>query len=147
MSVIGGANCTSAEYDKAEELGQGLAELGAVVVCGGLGGVMEAVCKGAKEKGGITVGILPGEEFNANPYVDITIVTGLSHARNVLVARSGICVVAVGGGYGTLSEIAIALKLGKRVIGIDSWNISDDVIGVSSVDEALSIIEETINNV
>lgn len=144
ITVIGGGNCTSSEYDKAKELGRGIAELGAIVICGGLGGVMEAVCKGAKEKNGITVGILPGDNFDANPYIDISIVTGLSHARNVLVARSGICVVAVGGGYGTLSEIAIALKLGKKVIGIDTWNISDDVISALNVDEALSIIDKIV---
>ncbi len=144
ISVIGGSNCTPAEYDKAVILGKGLAGLGAIVVCGGLGGIMEAVCRGSKENNGITVGILPGEDFKANPYVDIPIVTGLSHARNVLVARSGKVIVAVGGGYGTLSEMAIGLKLGKKIIGVDTWNISDDVISVSSPDEALDIIKDLI---
>jgi uncharacterized protein (TIGR00725 family) len=96
------------------------------VVCGGLGGVMEAACRGAKRAGGTTVGILPGlDRSAANPYVDVALATGLGEARNALVVRAADVLVAVGGGHGTLSEIALALKAGKRVIGVDSWAIED----------------------
>jgi uncharacterized protein (TIGR00725 family) len=115
----------------AAEVGRLVAERGAVLVCGGLGGAMEAACRGAKEAGGMTVGILPGpDRAAANPYVDIALPTGLGEARNALVVRAADAVIAVGGGYGTLSEIAFALKAGKRVIGLDTWEIE----GVSPAD-------------
>jgi uncharacterized protein (TIGR00725 family) len=105
-------------------VGRELAARGAVVVCGGLGGVMEAACRGAKEAGGLTVGILPGtDRAAANAFVDVAIPSGLGEARNALVVRAADALVAVGGGYGTLSEIALALKAGKRVVGLDSWDI------------------------
>ncbi|MEA2420374.1 MAG: hypothetical protein QOE60_2580 [Thermoleophilaceae bacterium] len=108
-----------------------MAERGAVVVCGGLGGVMEAACRGARAAGGTTVGILPGlDRTAANPFVDVALPTGLGEARNALVVRAADAVIAVGGGYGTLSEIALALKAGKPVIGIDTW----DIEGVVAVD-------------
>ncbi len=126
----------------AEAVGAELARRGAVVVTGGLGGVMEAACRGAKEAGGTTVGILPGlDRSAANPYVDVAIATGLGEARNALVVRSADVVVAVGGGYGTLSEIGLALKIGKRVVGLGTWEI-DGVLVVdgpeAAVAEALS---------
>jgi uncharacterized protein (TIGR00725 family) len=97
---------------------------GAVLVCGGLGGAMEAACRGAKQGGGVTVGILPGtDRSDANHYVDFALPTGLGEARNALVVRAADVVIAIGGGYGTLSEIALALKAGKRVIGLDTWAI------------------------
>ena len=100
-------------------------------MCGGLGGVMEAACRGAKAAGGTTVGILPGTERSAaNEHVDVAIATGLGEARNTLVVRAADAVIAVGGGYGTLSEIALALKAGKRVVGLGSW----DVEGVEAAD-------------
>jgi uncharacterized protein (TIGR00725 family) len=115
----------------AAEVGRLVAERGAVLVCGGLGGAMEAACRGAKEAGGMTVGILPGpDRAAANRYVDIALPTGLGEARNALVVRAADAVIAVGGGYGTLSEIAFALKAGKRVIGLDTWEIE----GVSPAD-------------
>jgi hypothetical protein len=93
-------------------------------VCGGLGGVMEAACRGAKEAGGLTVGILPGtDRAAANAFVEVAIPSGLGEARNVLVVRAADALIAVGGGHGTLSEIALALKAGKRVVGLDSWDI------------------------
>jgi uncharacterized protein (TIGR00725 family) len=95
-----------------------------VVVCGGLGGAMEAACRGAKQAGGTTVGILPGTDRSAaNPYVDFALPTGLGEARNALVVRAADVVIAVGGGYGTLSEIALALRGGKPVIGLDTWEV------------------------
>ena len=108
----------------AESVGRELAQRGAVVVCGGLGGAMEAACRGAKAAGGTTVGLLPGaDRAHANPYVDVAVATGLGEVRNALVARTADALVAVGGGYGTLSEIALALRAGKRVVGLGGWDI------------------------
>jgi uncharacterized protein (TIGR00725 family) len=108
----------------AAEVGRLLAERGAVVVCGGRGGAMEAACRGAKEADGLTVGILPGSDSSdANPFVDVVVPTGLGEARNALVVGAADVVIAIGGGYGTLSEIALALKAGKRVIGLGTWEI------------------------
>jgi uncharacterized protein (TIGR00725 family) len=121
----------------AEAVGRGLAAGGAVVVCGGLGGAMEAACRGAKEAGGTTVGLLPGlDRRDANPYVDVTVPTGLGEARNALVVRAADALIAVGGGYGTLSEIGLALRTGKRVVGLATWEI-DGIDSVSSPEEAV----------
>jgi len=108
-----------------------LARRGAILVCGGLGGVMEAACKGAKDAGGTTVGILGGEDrSDANPFVDVAIATGLGEARNAVIVCAADAVVAVGGGYGTLSEIALALRRSKRVVGLGTL----DVDGVERAD-------------
>jgi hypothetical protein len=124
VAVVGAGDATGAELEAAERVGALLGEQGAVVVCGGLGGVMEAACRGAAGAGATTVGILPGTDRSAaNPHVQVAIATGLGEARNALVVRSADALVAVGGGYGTLSEIALALKAGKPVIGIGSWEI------------------------
>jgi uncharacterized protein (TIGR00725 family) len=124
-------------------VGRELGARGAVLVCGGLGGVMEAACRGAKEAGGTTVGILPGtDRAAANPYVDVAIPSGLGEARNALVARTADALVAVGGGYGTLSEIALALKAGKRVVGIGSWEID----GVESADSAEAAVQTVLRD-
>jgi uncharacterized protein (TIGR00725 family) len=135
IAVIGNAEAAPSEYEAAYAAGRAIAGNGAVLVCGGLGGVMEAASRGAHEAGGITVGILPGTA-GGNPYLDITIPTGLGHARNVLVVLSADAVIAVGGGYGTLSEIAIALKTGRPVYGIGSWDI-ERVVPCSSPEEAV----------
>jgi uncharacterized protein (TIGR00725 family) len=109
-----------------------------VLVCGGLGGAMEAACEGAKAAGGTTVGILPGADRGAaNPFVDIAVPTGLGEARNALVVRAADVLIAVGGGYGTLSEVALALRAGKPVIGLDTWGI-DGVRVASSPEEAVT---------
>jgi hypothetical protein len=122
IGVIGEGEASEENIDLAYKVGKEIAKRGAIVVCGGLGGVMEAVCRGAKEGGGLTVGILPGEEEKeANPYVDIPIVTGFSHGRNIIVVRSSQAIIAIGGSYGTLSEIAFALKLEIPVIGLNTW--------------------------
>jgi uncharacterized protein (TIGR00725 family) len=114
-------------------VGRLLAARGALVVCGGLGGVMEEACRGARAGGGTTIGILPGlSRSDANPFVDVAIPTGLGEARNALVVRAADAVIAIGGGYGTLSEIALALKAGKRVVGLGTWEIE----GVLAVDDA-----------
>lgn len=125
VAVVGDGQCDAATAAEAEAVGRALAEAGATVVCGGLGGVMEAVCRGAKSAGGITVGVLPGlDRRAANPYVDIPIVTGMDQARNLIVARTGQAVIAVHGGYGTLSEIAHALKAGIPVVGLGTWELA-----------------------
>jgi uncharacterized protein (TIGR00725 family) len=95
------------------------------MICGGLGGVMEAAARGAKEEGGLTVGVLPGDDpQQANPYVDIPIVTGMGYARNIIIVRSSRAIIAVGGSYGTLSEIAYALNLGVHLVGLGTWDIA-----------------------
>ena len=125
MAVVGPGEASAEELATAEEVGRLLGERGAVVVCGGLGGVMEAACRGAKDGGGTTVGILPGHDRGAaNRYVDVAIATGLGEARNALVVRAADVLIAVGGAYGTLSEIALALKTGKPVVGIRSWELA-----------------------
>ena len=124
IAVIGNAQCDEETARLAEEVGRALAERGAAVVCGGLGGVMEAACRGAKSAGGLTIGILPGtSRAEANPYVDVPIVTGMDKARNVLVVRSAQAVVAIRGEWGTLSEIAHALNLGIPVVGLGTWEL------------------------
>jgi uncharacterized protein (TIGR00725 family) len=125
IAVIGGGQCTKKEARLAEEVGRELARRGAVLVCGGLGGVMEAACRGAGAEGGTTIGILPGEDsLSANPHVQIPIATGLGYARNIAVVRSARAVIAVGGSYGTLSEIGYALQGGTPVIGLETWALS-----------------------
>jgi uncharacterized protein (TIGR00725 family) len=127
----------------AEDVGRLLAERGAAIVCGGLGGVMEAACRGATQAGGTTIGILPGADRSAaNPFVDVAISTGLGEARNALVVQAADAVIAVGGGYGTLSEIALALKAGKRVAGIGTW----DIDGVISVPHAEAAVETVLRD-
>jgi uncharacterized protein (TIGR00725 family) len=135
IAVIGHAHACHSECEAAYVAGRIIAGSSAVLVCGGLGGVMEAACRGAKEAGGTTVGILPGTD-GGNPYLDITIRTGLGHARNVLVILSADAVIAVGGKYGTLSEIAIGLKAGLPVYGINTWDI-EGVISCSSPEDAV----------
>jgi len=125
IAVIGGSQPTSKEAKAAEEVGRELAKQGAILVCGGLGGVMEAACKGTIAEGGVTIGILPGDNHKtANPYVQIPIVTGMGYARNVAVVKSAQAVIAIGGSYGTLTEIAHALQSGIPVIGLNTWTIS-----------------------
>jgi uncharacterized protein (TIGR00725 family) len=124
LAVVGSASCDDQTAALAEEVGREIARSGAVLICGGRGGVMEAACRGARSAGGTTVGILPGtDRTQANPYVDVPIVTGLGEARNVLVVRSADAVIAVSGGYGTLSEIALALKMGRPVVGLETWDL------------------------
>jgi uncharacterized protein (TIGR00725 family) len=124
VAVIGGSSCTDEVYRFAEQVGAGIAKRGGTVICGGLTGVMEAVCKGARSEGGKTVGILPGANVSdANEYVDIPIATGMGIARNTLVVRGADVVIAMEGSVGTLSEIGFALNLGKNVIAAKQWEI------------------------
>ncbi len=122
IAVIGGTQASKREIKTAEDVGRELAKRGAAVVCGGLGGIMEAACRGATSENGMTIGILPGENrHDANRYVQIPIVTGMGYARNVAVVKSAQAVIAIGGSYGTLSEIGHAIQSGIPVIGIDTW--------------------------
>jgi len=127
VAVVGPGEGAAApdQLEAAEEVGRLLAAAGAVVVCGGLGGAMEAACRGAKSAGGTTLGILPGRDrAGANRFVDLAVATGLGEARNALVVRAADALVAVGGGYGTLSEIALALKAGTPVVGLGTWELA-----------------------
>ena len=153
VAVIGGGQASSREVKLAEEVGRLLARKGVILVCGGLGGIMEAACRGASAEGGLTIGILPGESRRgANRYVQIPIVTGIGYARNVAVVKSAQAVIAIGGSYGTLSEIGHALQSGIPVIGLDTWSLfkngkaNSSVIMAGSateaVDTALELIEE-----
>jgi uncharacterized protein (TIGR00725 family) len=123
--VAGSGAAPAADLDAAERVGRALAGRGAVVVCGGLGGVMEAACRGAKAAGGTTLGILPGSDRgDANDYVDVAVPTGLGEARNALVVRAADALIAVGGEWGTLSEIALALRAARPVVGLGTWELS-----------------------
>jgi uncharacterized protein (TIGR00725 family) len=125
IGVIGGSEVSPSVDRLAEEVGREIAQCGAVLVCGGLTGVMEAACKGASEEGGLTIGILPGDNrWAANPYVKIPIVTGIGYARNVTVVKSSQAVIAIDGSYGTLTEIGHALQSGIPVIGLGTWEIT-----------------------
>ena len=151
IAVIGGGQCSKEEAKLAEAVGRELARRGAILVCGGLGGVMEAACRGADSEGGITIGILPGESRQAaNPYVQIPVITGVGYARNIAVVKSAQAVIAIDGSYGTLSEIGYALQSGIPVIGLNTWSLSrnnqqDDSIipaqnPTEAVDKALNLI-------
>ena len=127
IAVCGPNEPTDEEIDLAEEVGRLVARAGSALVCGGRDGVMAAACRGAKSAGGTTIGILPGYDPNAaNQWVDFPIPTGIGHARNAIVVASGDAVIAVGGGFGTLSEVALALKMGKPVIALNSWELDSD---------------------
>ncbi len=129
ISIFGPGHPTRQEYNQAAEVGRLLAERECAVVCGGLFGVMEAACMGAKEAGGSTVGILRTyNRYDANPYVDYVIPTGLGDARNVLVATAGEAAIAIAGRLGTLSEIAIALKHGIPVVGLGTWKLDRNAL-------------------
>lgn len=149
IAVFGPGHPTREEYNLAAEVGRLLAERGWTVVCGGLFGVMEAVCMGAKEGGGRTVGLLRTYNRNAaNPYVDYVIPTGLGDGRNVLVATAGEAAIAVGGKLGTLSEIALALKHGVPVVGLRTWKLDRDALfdrllpATRTAEEAVSLALE-----
>lgn len=146
IGVIGAGQCSQETGLVAEAVGQEIARQGAILVCGGLGGVMEAAARGAQRAGGMTIGILPGFSFeDANPFITIPIVTGLSHARNVLVVRSSHALIALEGGYGTLSEVAIALTLGIPVVGLGSWEVSREIIMVETPEVAVEKAIHAIN--
>jgi uncharacterized protein (TIGR00725 family) len=144
IAVIGGRRSDKSLLKEAEEAGRLIARKGFTLVCGGLRGVMEAASRGAKSEGGLTVGILPqNDSKEANPFIDIPIVTGLGIGRNVIIARTADALIAVGGEYGTLSEIAFALQMGKPVAGIKTWDIKG-VIGAENAEEAVNKVLELL---
>jgi uncharacterized protein (TIGR00725 family) len=144
VAVVGPGEASPPELHAAEEVGAGLAAAGALVVTGGLGGVMEAACRGARSRHGTTLGILPGEDRDAaNGWVEIAVATGLGELRNGLVVRAADGLIAIGGGHGTLSEIALALKLGRPVVGLGTWAVHG-VEQVSTPAEALGRIERLL---
>jgi uncharacterized protein (TIGR00725 family) len=148
IGVIGAGSCNSETYEQAREVGAGIAKTGAILVCGGLGGVMEGACRGACEAGGQTVGILPGpDKVHANPHVTIPVVTDLGHARNIVIVRSSDLLIAISGGYGTLSEISIGLKLGKPVIGLSTWPNIKGIQYVATAEEALNAVSALVGAV
>jgi uncharacterized protein (TIGR00725 family) len=140
IAVVGGGECSSEVKEMARSLGRLLAQRGHILLCGGLGGVMEAVCCGARDAGGLTVGIVPGDGWEANRCVGITIATGMGHARNVIIVKSADAIVALPGEHGTLSEIALALKMGKRVISLKSWEIPG-AMKAETPEEAMRLLE------
>ncbi|AHY45751.1 TIGR00725: TIGR00725 family protein [Rubrobacter radiotolerans] len=138
VSVVGAGSATDEEYERAREIGRLVAERGGVVVCGGLGGVMEAAARGAAEAGGVALGVLPDEDRSrANPYVTYAVASGVGQARNLAVVATGDVVVAVGGEYGTLSEVGLAGKVGRRVVSLGSWDVGDHVVRAASAEEAV----------
>ncbi|WP_456786323.1 TIGR00725 family protein [Cellulomonas sp. P5_C5] len=154
VGVVGPSSADECELGDAEALGRGLAQRGHVVVCGGLGGVMEAVARGAASAGGTVLGLLPGSDrADANPHVTVAVPTGLGELRNGLLVRSSDVVVGVGGSWGTLSEIALAVRAGRPVIGIRGWVLTtqdgQEIAGgpraVSSVDEALDLLDAMLS--
>lgn len=137
IGVIGGSAVDKTSYDMAYEVGKLIAHHGALLICGGLSGAMEAACKGAKDAGGKTIGILPGLHIeDANPYVDVPVATGLGHGRNLVIVNTAMSLIAVSGRYGTLSEIGFALQSGKPVFGLGTWEI-DGVISCRSAKDAV----------
>jgi uncharacterized protein (TIGR00725 family) len=152
VAVVGSGDPATPHADAADLVGRGLAGRGAIVVTGGLGGVMEAASRGAREAGGTTVGILPGADRSAaNPYVQVAIPTGLGEARNALVARAADALIAIGGSWGTLSEIALAVRGGKRVVGLRSWEVrnpdlpSEGILAASGPAEAVELALEGLD--
>lgn len=148
ISVIGGGAPFARACELAEAVGRELAQRGAVVVCGGLGGVMEAACRGAKSAGGVTIGMMPGDDpRTANPWVDYPVMTGMGYARNVIVVKTGRAAIAVDGAYGTLSEIAHALGDGTPVIGLETWEMTSGdgyPLEITRADSPTDAVEKAI---
>jgi uncharacterized protein (TIGR00725 family) len=143
VAVVGASDPRPEDIEHAHAAGRRLAELGAIVVTGGRGGVMEAASRGAKEAGGLTVGILPGlDRSDANPFLDVSLPTGLGEMRNGLIARSAEALVAVGGAWGTLAEIAFARAAGKPVFGVGTWELGED--GVVVVESGVEAAERAV---
>lgn len=143
VAVVGAGDADERLAAVAEAVGRGLAGRGALLLCGGLSGVMEAACRGCRAAGGTSVGILPGNDRRAaNAFVDVALATGMGEMRNTLIVRAADVVVALGGEYGTLSEIAFALKIGRPVVGFDTWDLSrkaaDGIVRVASAEDAVA---------
>ena len=144
ISVIGGSSISSKVEELAENAGKMIAELGCVLVCGGLGGAMEAAARGAKKAGGLTIGILPGKEKDdANPYIDVSLPTSIGYARNAIVACSADIIIALPGNYGTNSEICYGLVYDRPVIDLGNWNI-EGMIDAKNIEDAGEKIKKII---
>ncbi len=140
IGVIGAGRATAEGCARAGEVGRLIAARGAALVCGGLGGIMEAACRGCAEAGGMTVGILPGNDAAAaNRYVTLALPTGLGHARNVVIAQSARALIAIEGEFGTLSEMAIGMKIGRPVIALGAWPALPGVLYAESPAEAVKL--------
>ena len=138
VAVVGSGEATGELYELAREVGRLVASRNGIVVCGGLSGVMEAAARGATEAGGVAIGVLPDEDRGrANPYLSYSVATGTGQARNLAVVCSGDVIVAVGGEYGTLSEIGLALKVGRPVVSVESWNLDEHLVVATSPEEAV----------
>jgi len=141
IGVIGAHECDAATAEVAEEVGRRLAEANVVVATGGLGGVMEAASRGARRADGIVVGVLPASRPEvANAYVDVAIATGMGEARNVVLVNSCDAFVAISGGYGTLSEIALALRRKKKVVALDTWDVDPAVLKATTAEQAVELV-------
>lgn len=147
IAVIGGRKAEKHLLKEAETVGRLIAKRSSILICGGLSGVMEAVSKGAKSEGGLTIGILPQEhKRDANEYIDIPIATGLGIGRNVIIVRTADALIAIGGEYGTLSEIAFALQMRKPVVGIRTWDIKG-VIPATDAEDAVNKVFELLGQI
>ncbi len=138
VGVVGTRDASAAQRAAAEAIGRGLAAMGFAALCGGRTGVMEAVCKGVAEAGGVSIGLLPGRDASdANAYATYVITTGIGEARNAIIARAPLCLVAIGGGFGTLTEVAFGRNYGKVVVGLENAPKAGGVVHVATPDEAL----------
>ncbi len=145
IGVVGPRSATAEQLETAEALGAGLAGLGLTVLCGGRGGVMEAVCRGVASAGGLSVGLLPDDDWTAaNPFVGLPLATGLGVARNAVIARAAVCLVAIGGGYGTTSEMAFALQFGRPVLALADAPDLPGAVRIESVEAALTALCERL---
>jgi len=147
IGVLGGGRCTPEISELAEEVGFRIAKRDALLICGGLFGVMEAACIGAKKAGGTTIGVLPGaRKSDANEFVDIPLPTAMSDARNIIIVRSSDAVIAINGALGTLSELAFAIKFGVPVVGLETWDIDLRVQKAETAEEAVNKAFGAITN-
>jgi len=146
IGVIGASRATPSDMALAVEVGRLIARSGATLVCGGLGGVMEGAARGAVGEGGLTVGILPGNDAGeANEFIKVPIATGMGEARNVIIVKSSDSIIAIGGGYGTLSEIATAMRLGVEVVGLQTWKVhGNDPDVVTRTDDAEEAVDTAL---
>ena len=145
IGVIGSASCSSSVADIGYIVGREIARRGAILICGGLGGIMEGACKGVQEENGTAIGILPGDDKeDANPYVDIPLTTGMGEARNIIIVRSSDAVIAIAGKYGTLSELAFALRFDVPIVGIATWNIDIPILKAKNPRQAVDMAFEAI---
>lgn len=143
IAVVGANKCSKKLRDMAAEVGQYVAENGGVIVCGGLGGIMEGAARGAKQANGVTIGILPGDNAaDANEFIDFVIPSGFGEARNILVVRTADAIIAFPGKYGTLTEMAFALQAGKPLVSVNAWNLGDDVTQAETPQEAARMAME-----